>query len=203
VSALGTTTTKHNAAVATINWDTVATSATTALVVTLAVEYAAKPRLEARKERILDGLRTRRQLNAAVVTLAQAANFILIQIPSDAEPAVRERFKTERHRHYERMRQLVQDLFDDAGRHAGVYTWPVRDLVLGYLTCIEGVVLSPRTQHRQAEIIRGLAGPVAMVLDGPRWQAVARVRAVGELRRLITETEQPPTDAVSEPPSSD
>lgn len=39
-----------------INWDTVSTAGATALVVTLAVEYVAKPRLEARKEAILDAL---------------------------------------------------------------------------------------------------------------------------------------------------
>ncbi|MEU4775535.1 hypothetical protein [Micromonospora sp. NPDC023644] len=49
---------------ASINWDTVATSvvaaALTAVFVTLAIEYFAKPRLEARKERILQYHKARR-----------------------------------------------------------------------------------------------------------------------------------------------
>jgi hypothetical protein len=59
------------------------------------------------------------------------------------------------------------------------------------LNCMKGTVLSPHTQHRQAEIIHGLGLPMAMVLDGPLWKPVARVRAIWELDRLIKETEEP------------
>lgn len=46
-------------------------SALVAALVTLAIEYAAKPQLEARKERILEGERMRRELNA-VLNLAHS-----------------------------------------------------------------------------------------------------------------------------------
>jgi hypothetical protein len=89
------------------------------------------------------------------------------------------------------MRSQVNVLHDDAGRYARVYVGLGRDLVLRYLNCLKGTVLSPRTQHRQAEIIHGLGVQMAMVLDGPLRKPIARVRAIWEVDRLIKDTDEP------------
>jgi hypothetical protein len=46
-----------------VHWTPILSSAVTAVFVTLLVEYLAKPRLEARKDRILEGMRARRRPN--------------------------------------------------------------------------------------------------------------------------------------------
>jgi hypothetical protein len=68
-----------------INWDTVSTAGATALVVTLVVEYVAKPRLEARKEAILDALRSRREVQALVLRMTVAAQRYAEDMPDGVD----------------------------------------------------------------------------------------------------------------------
>ncbi len=51
-------------------------SAGTAAAVTIAVEYAAKPRLEARKDRVIEGMRLRRQFEARLLSLPYDLKFL-------------------------------------------------------------------------------------------------------------------------------
>ncbi|WP_410819836.1 hypothetical protein [Micromonospora sp. 050-3] len=168
-----------------INWDTVATSAVTALLVTLAVEYAAKPRLEARKERILGALRSRRELSAAITSIALPAAFLCIDMPKDVTGETRDSLLAERKRQYERLRDQAQVFVDSMDRHAGTFAGPPMKLVMSYIGTVQGVMLSSRTRHEKARLIHDLSKQIAMILDGRWWQTPARVRAMWELDRLV------------------
>ncbi|MGW0503213.1 hypothetical protein [Micromonospora sp. NPDC003241] len=182
-----------------INWDTVATSAVTALVVTLAVEYAAKPWLEARKERILGALRSRRELSAAITGVALPAAFLSIDMPKDAKGEVRESLLAERKRQYERLRDQAQALVDSMDRHASTFFGPSMNLVITYISTVQGVMLSTRTRHDKARLIHDLSKQIAMVLDGRWWQAPARMRAMWELDRLAKGSQEQGGDGEPEP----
>jgi hypothetical protein len=172
-----------------INWDTVATSAVTALLVTLAVEYAAKPRLEARKERILGAHRSRRELSAAITSIALPAAFLSIDMPKDVTGEARDSLLAERKRQYERLRDQAQVLVDSMDRHAGTFPGPPMRLVMSYIGTVQGVMLSARTRHDKARLIHDLSKQIAMILDGRWWQTPARVRATWELDRLVKRTQ--------------
>ncbi|WP_327591387.1 hypothetical protein OHA25_60670 (plasmid) [Nonomuraea sp. NBC_00507] len=171
-----------------INWSTVATSALTALIVTLGVEYLAKPRLEARKERILDALRARRELLTSLTVMAVAADAVRTKIPHGIDATVRERLVVERTRQYDRLRDEAQRLGDTLPRYVSVFVGPVRTLLVSYASTTWGLLLSAQAQYQQAETIYEMTQQLATVLDGPRWRPHARVAALIRLREAIGET---------------
>ncbi len=91
-------------------WLNIALSAAVAVVATLSIEYAAKPRLDARKERILERARLRREvealLNVAHSNYGMYADFILGK-PSKSTP-----------KHQEVERVLKQRLKAEIGEQA-------------------------------------------------------------------------------------
>lgn len=188
-----------------IDWNAVLNAALTAVIVTLAIEYLAKPRLEVRKERLQHVARTRRELIASIVDLSLAAAFLVEEIPKDLRPELRDALRTERRRRYENMRELTQTLFDNAGKYGAAYMGPPQALLIDYLLCIQGTVLSMRTQAQKAKIVKDLSTPmVTMLAPGGIWRLPAVVRAIDEVRRLIAatqegafseDTEQPQTPA--------
>jgi len=181
-----------------MNWDTVLTSAGTAIAVTVAVEYFAKPRLEARKERILSAHRSRDELIAALVPIAQAAEMLLGETPKDVSREMRDRFRAERQRQYDRLQEQVQHLYDDVGRYSGTYVSTYMNLVMRFVMNAQGVMLSARTQHEKARLIKAMTVPMATVLS-PSWRrlmAVARakaevVRAMDEIEGYVEEVPAP------------
>ncbi|MGC4886619.1 hypothetical protein [Micromonospora sp. DT227] len=184
-----------------IEWNTVATAGATAVFVTLAVEYLAKPALEARKEWILEDARLRRDLATAIMNLTLSASMLLIDIPADAPAEVKQALREERRRHYERMSTAINALHDDAGRYARAYKGAKREAVFLYLNCVKGVVLSPRTRHRQAEMVHSLAVPMVTILEGTLAHPIRFQDARSKLAELVADTEvsvdPPPVDTSS------
>ncbi|GAA2409814.1 MULTISPECIES: hypothetical protein [Nonomuraea] len=174
-----------------VNWDAVATAAVAAIIFNLALDYVAKPRLEARKEEILDAHRSRRELLASAVRIAHAAAFVSAAVPSSAEPAVRGNVYVEQDRQYDRLQAEVQQLADDAGRHAGTFLGPLLNLVVGYVSALQGLLMSARPRTEQAADIQKLAGAMAVALSSPRrwqiWKIVVKGQAMAEVRRLVAE----------------
>jgi hypothetical protein len=160
-----------------INWDTVQTAAATAVFVTLIVEYFAKPRLEARKERHLETLRTRRTFITGVAELAMAANLLTLDLPNDAERKLQRNFQEERDRQYARMCARVVDMFDGVGKYAAAYREPVMSELFAYVMCLYGVVISTRSKRRQAEIIKELGPAAVAVFEPSRWRPLAFMNA--------------------------
>ncbi|WP_157245394.1 hypothetical protein [Nonomuraea typhae] len=172
-----------------INWETLIASATISVIVPLGIEYFAKPRLEARKEEILDAHRSRRELLAATVRIVQAADVVSAHVPGGAEPAVRGNVYVEQDRQYERLVGEVQRLADDAGRHARTFLPPLLTLVVGYTSVLQGLLMSARPRTDQADGIKELASAVALLLSPPRlwqvWRAPAHARALARVRQLV------------------
>ncbi|GAA1290432.1 hypothetical protein Psi02_15390 [Planotetraspora silvatica] len=172
-----------------INWDTVTTSAITALIVALSVEYFAKPRLEARKERILELLRGRRELKAALISMSVATSILTIELSLDMKPAAYQALRDEQTRQYQRLWEQIQQMVDNIGRYAGPYVWKARDLVIQYVLCLYTVMMSTRTRAEKAATIQSLIKPMAAVMDAAPpwffWRMPAQIRAWGEVNRLI------------------
>lgn len=168
-----------------LDWNVVLNAAITALVVTLAVEYLAKPRLEARKERILAALRARHELLAGMANLYMSAEFVSIEVPAGPDRQSRETLAAERQRHYGRIQELSQHLADNAGEYARTYIAPVRALVFDYIFLVRGVVLSGSTRRRKAEIIKKLSTPTGMIISHRWWQVPTAVRAWFDVKHLM------------------
>ena len=172
-----------------VNWDTVATAGATAMFVTLVIEYLAKPRLEARKERILSHFRDRRDLGVLVTKISLAARRFTEPMPDDVEPKLRETWNRERDRQFTLMRELVLKLSDDVDRYARVYRNPVRELLIKYAFTLHGVVMSLRSRHRQAEIVGDLGVPMAIVIDANLRRPLDFQTAVEQVRELVAATQ--------------
>ncbi|GIF01569.1 hypothetical protein [Paractinoplanes rishiriensis] len=177
-----------------IAWNTVQTAAATALLVTLVIEYAVKPQLEARKERHLEALRTQRRFEALLVDLALAAGvYITDDTTADGNAVVRGKLQAERARQYDRMQHLVTELFDNLGKFASSYPLaPWRNDMLLVGTTMHGILMSARSRHRQAQLIAELTGISSRIFyQRHLWKAADLSKARTELRALVTQTQQP------------
>ncbi|RNH98850.1 hypothetical protein EEZ25_24430 [Micromonospora aurantiaca] len=174
-----------------IDWNTVATAGATAVFVTLAVEYVAKPGMEARKERVLEDARLRRDLVTAIMDLALSAAILITDVLADASAPVKQSLREERRRHYDRMRRRIDALHDDAGRYARAYQGAKRVAAFQYLNCVKGVVLSERTRYQQAGVMHSLAAPVATILEGTLAHPIRFQNARLKLAELVADTEVP------------
>ncbi|MFI6269321.1 hypothetical protein [Micromonospora zamorensis] len=161
------------------------------MIVTLGIEYAAKPRLEARKERILAAHRSRRELSAALTAIGLSATYLAIDVPKDADQHVRETLRVERQRQYERMREHAQAMADNMDRHAGTFHSIPMKIVMSYIGTVQGIMLSARTRHDKAQQILDLTGQMALILDGRWWQVVARVRSLWKFQELVQRSQEP------------
>ncbi|KAB8181808.1 hypothetical protein FH608_050785 [Nonomuraea phyllanthi] len=166
----------------TVNWDAVATAAVAAIIFNLALDYLAKPRLEARKEEILEAHRLRRELLASAIRITYAAAIVSAVIPDGADSTVRGNVYVEQDRQHDRLQAEVQQLADDGSRHAGTFLGSLLNLVVGYVSALQGLLMSARPRTDQAVEIQKLAGAMAIALSSPRrWQIgkiVARARAL-------------------------
>ncbi|RSM64894.1 hypothetical protein DMB66_18445 [Actinoplanes sp. ATCC 53533] len=174
-----------------INWSTVWTAGATALLVTLLIEYAAKPRLEARKEAILDAHRARREVRALVMRLTHTAQRFAQVLPDGVDPKLAEWWKVERNRCYDVMAATALQLVDGVERYAGVYRDPLLTLIQDYAYAVHGVRLSARQRRRQTELIVELGSPMLSALDFPApwkwWRFDSWDRSVKEVRRLMAQ----------------
>lgn len=162
-----------------INWNTVVTSAATAIIVTLAIEYFAKPRLEARKERILGVIRTRDELLAVITKLSIVAKMYGDDLPATAPQDLQRRVKEEKDRLYESLEQQTRQLMDDIARYARAYPGRFRDLLIEYTGTVHGLMLSMRSRQRKTAHIAALGTPIATALEvPPRWQPWSWARMV-------------------------
>ncbi|MEW9527845.1 hypothetical protein [Microbispora sp. NPDC049125] len=168
-----------------LNLESLLVPTAVSLVVTLGIEYAAKPRLEARKERILEAVRTRRELLARLAVIGMAATAAAMEMPAGVSEAVLKKLRAERARQFERLEAEVRQLVDDAGRYLATFTGPARALVADYLFVQLGVLLSGRSRSEQCARVLELTKQMAVVLDGPRWRFWVRLKAWFALSRTL------------------
>lgn len=182
---------------------TLSVSVVTSVLAAVVIEQVVKPRVEAMKERRA----TRRDLMTRMVGLSLSAGVLAEELPKDMTREVRERVRAEQARQDERLRSAVMQLFDDSGRYLAAYAGPLRQLLVDYVGCIHGLVLSDRTRVRKAQIIKELAVPVATALDPERqrpWHLPKNVRALAEAGRIIIAThsdQAPATDEATPEPA--
>lgn len=177
-----------------INWSTVWTAGATALFVTLAVEYAAKPRLEARKERILDALRARVEIKALVTRMSLAAMRYVQDLPDGVDPQLRADWNKERKRQFAVLEELALKMSDEVPRYAGNFRQPLLVLVQDFAYNVLGIMMSGRQRTRKAEMLVELGPPMLAALDFPApwkvWRLSQWQQAVNDVRRLIAQAQE-------------
>jgi hypothetical protein len=168
---------------------TVLVSALTSGVVALGIEWLAKPRLEARKERLLQVHRARQTFQANVVRLladsVRVSTAAALPLPRDLKAEVRRAARGEVSRAAQRIDDATKEMADKLEDYALSYgTARARDLVVGYVAVARGVQLSDRTQVEKAEILREISAPLNTLLFGG-WRFRSRYRALMELPAVL------------------
>ena len=165
----------------------------TTVVTTLVVEYLVKPRLEARKERILQVFKVRAEFLERVVTMSLAAEAILLEPPPDSRQDLRNALQAQRDRQYGRLQDMTQELVDNAGRYGAAFGWPImNETLFPYIFCMHGVMLSSRARSVKATVVRAFGKPIVNALEKPPWWRILRpVFATRQVKVLIARAEDP------------
>ncbi|WP_117214942.1 hypothetical protein [Allorhizocola rhizosphaerae] len=186
----------HAASLTDVN--AIVASVITAVITTLVVEYAAKPRLEVRKDRILRRRRAHEALGAKNIDLAIWAQYVMLELPKELTGETRENVLADKRRAYERMRTIIEELSDDIGMHAS-YHPPARGLMVEYLAHLRGVTLASVSWTRKAEAIYKVAEPMAWLLTPPPvwqvWKLHGVARAAVRVRQAIKDHRWEPAES--------
>lgn len=152
-----------------ISFDTVLIAAGTSAAVALAVEWAAKPRLEARKERILDEHRSRREVVRHVRRIVQICSMLRHDITADGDEASKvQGFLNARRA------ELVR-IGEDMEVKALAYFLKspnarARSVLGGLIGLTQGVALSSKPTKEVARQLLAVAGPALNYHGSPRWR---------------------------------
>jgi L-asparaginase II len=169
-----------------VSVETIIGSAVAAGTVALLVEYAAKPRLEARKERILAAHRDRQRLHDRLIAIGMAAARLKHdRLPNDIDTEVRQALRGEDQRALATVDVQTRELVDDLGHAAGTYAWRIKDLVVGYAALVRGWSLSDRTAAEKGRLIAEITTPMIGYLAGSGWRPFRRARYMREVCALV------------------
>jgi len=158
-------------------------------VVALGMEWAAKPRLEARKERLLTIERAKTQLwrclHQMLFHAASLAN-PPVSGPDEDTQAVHEAVVPATHE--------LEAAFMEATALGGHYRGEIVEVLANYVGAARGLMASNRTCDDKGRLLRGWTAALMDVLGGagqpwlywlrPRWRRY-RVRQLAELRRTF------------------
>jgi hypothetical protein len=155
---------------------------------TVFVEFAVKPRLEARKERILTAHRDRQRLYERLTTIGiAAARLYYDRLPREVRAEVRQALRGEDQRALATIDEQTRQLVDELGQAAGTYAWRIKYLVIGNAALVRGWSLSERTAAEKGWLIAEFTTPMMGYLAGSGWLPVRRGRYLRELCALIEE----------------
>jgi hypothetical protein len=172
----------------TVSVETIIGSACAAGAVGVFVEFAVKPRLEARKERILAAHRDRQRLHERLMTIGiAAARLNHDRLPRDMRAEVRQALRGEDQRALATIDEQTRELVDELGHAAGTFAWRIKDLVIGYAALVRGWSLSERTAAEKGRLITELTAPMMGYLAGSGWLPVRRGRYLREVCALVEE----------------
>lgn len=175
---------------------TVVTAAVVSAVVSIFFEWVAKPRMDARKERILNDIGNRRKFENNLLRLDVASGmWARFKYPANATRQTKEAIDSERQRAYQQIDDTTKEMVDDLGFYAltylGVRIRPLKtsvpEMISRYVYCVRGVYLSNRTYTTKAEIIHKLTEPMRTYLFGGKLHWLHRVNALIEMPRLLDE----------------
>jgi hypothetical protein len=174
--------------------ETILTSAAVSGVVSIIFEWIAKPRMDARKDRIVRIIENRRMFEDNLLRL-DVASAMLKQLtyPPKADRRAKDALDAERRRFLEQVDVATQSMIDQLGFFALTYastTVPglglsIPEMVAKYVVTVRGVHLSDRSYTRKAEIIQELTVPLRIYLFGSKWHPVRRARAMFQVPDLL------------------
>ena len=169
-----------------VSIETILAAVPAAVVVNLAVDVALKPRMEARKERILIAHRDRQRLLDRLGKIGMAAARLSHdRLPSGISHDVRQALRAEDQRAVATLEEQTRELVDDLDRAAGTYIWRIKDIVIGYATLVRGWSLSERTAAEKGQLIVELTIPVVGFLGGSPWRPGRQAKYLREACALI------------------
>jgi hypothetical protein len=160
---------------------TVLVSAAVSGLVALAIEYAAKPRLEARKEELLELHRRRRELKAMLLKINTLAAMWAPYVDAHASE-----LDSEMSRALEQLDQMTCKLWDDIEWYAGtfsslqVFNRPsLQNLVIQYILGARAIYLSDMPRPDKLRILGEISEPL-QVAFAERWP-ITKGRALARL----------------------
>lgn len=149
-----------------INWDAVLTAGATAAIVTLTFEYLAKPRLEARKQRIVDAHKMRQDFERSVRELTRFSVRYTRERPEELDSADRARWDKKRRIYYRKIEEQIMRLDDSLYECMPAYSRRERRLRADFFGAIEAVDMSNELKTRKAEIFSVLGEAMVMIQIG-------------------------------------
>ncbi|MGW3959121.1 hypothetical protein ACWED2_04815 [Amycolatopsis sp. NPDC005003] len=166
---------------------TILISALTSGVVALGVEWLFKPRLEARKERLLELHRKRRTFEAQMTTiLVNIAKWSALELPAGMSETVASRLAEDRAAAVLQIEEIAAamnlEIFDV------VFAYPaqrIRDIIIRYVYAIWLVQQSDRTQDEKWEIFLDLTQAAHTWLFSRYWRAPSRTKAMFHLMKSL------------------
>lgn len=175
--------------------NTVLISALTSSLVALGIEWFAKPRLEARKERLLRLHHARQTFEANVLTvLANSAKVSAAagqRLPYDPKKeGTRRAFREEIARAVQQIDHATIEMSDNLAAYGLNYpTARIQNLIVRYVATARGTQLSSRTQVEKAEALTEITAPLHTWLFTRWWRFKSRYRAFMELPKTLAKYE--------------
>jgi hypothetical protein len=160
---------------------TVLVSALTSGAVALGTEWAFKPRTEARKERLLELHRKRRELGRHMMTiLTNAAKWASL----DMDDTTKAQLAGEISRSDQAIEYATRTMNDELDEIAFSYTTRrIKNSVVGYIFAVRMVQISGRIRTDKLQLLKDITEPAHVWLFGSRWRPVARVLAMQRLEQ--------------------
>jgi hypothetical protein len=178
--------------------NTVLISASTSASVALVIEWAAKPGLEARKERILERYRMQRDIARQLKVISMNVGTLQsdIQASDDLHQQIVLRFQQERRVAIIEAGQKIGETVVDVGPYMNAH---VRALVSNVAGRAQAINPSD-VDYKPPEIMRIVAGFCLDLYSTPRWRVRSRRKMINTAIQLMKALA---SDSESEPEPSD
>jgi hypothetical protein len=195
---------------------TILTSAAVSGAVAIGIEWIVKPRMDARKERILNDIGSRRKFENNLLRLRIASGmWARYEYPPNMSEEAKGIIDAERERAFQQIGDATRDLIDDLGFYALTYVGvriprlntTIPEMISRYAFAVRGVYLSKRAYKDKAQIIEELTMPIYAYLFGKRWHPVRRTKAMLEIPNVLDkyaplDSSAPESEASIEQPST-
>ena len=173
---------------------TVVTSAVVSGSVTVAVDWIVRPRMDARKERILDNYRNRRDFEDNLLKLrVMSGMWARFEQPPDAAADQKERLNDEMDRAFGQIDAMSKDMLDNLGSFALTFhgiklpglNATIPELIARYVYLVRGICLSDRPFPAKARILEEATVPTHTWLFGGKRHYLLRFKALMELPGIL------------------
>jgi hypothetical protein len=168
-----------------VNLSNVLVSALTSGFVALGVEWLAKPRLEARKERILRRHRAVGEIQRCLSSiLVSAAKLQGSRMPKDLRGENRAAWLKEFREAEELVQASAKNLEDSLLDAALTLPSRIVRVLSVYRGFVTGVAISDKTMEEKGRLLNEHTAPILDALGGPSQTALYKVRVIHRGRRL-------------------